>query len=217
MGNDDTRSTATTALAGRTVMLVEDSRYAADAARLLLRALGARIRRAESLAQAHRHLALYRPDLALIDLGLPDGSGLSLITCLDMLTPRPRIVAISGYPEDAEQARAAGADAFLAKPFDFRSFVSHVVAGPDAELLRSRSAVAPDPMALRDDLTRASLLLESASSEASLRFATRFLGGVARSAGDLRLAAAAAQAACPGKIAALGRALRARIDAQPRL
>ena len=72
--------TAKRPLLGVMVLVVEDSRYACEALRLLCQKSGARIRRAESLASATRHLRAYRPRVAIVDLGLPDGSGLSLIS-----------------------------------------------------------------------------------------------------------------------------------------
>ncbi|MEY4983700.1 MAG: hypothetical protein RIR62_1966, partial [Pseudomonadota bacterium] len=70
------------ALAGLTLLAVEDSRLAADGLRLLCRSQGARLRRAATCAEAGRHLSLYRPDAILIDLGLPDGNGEALVAAL---------------------------------------------------------------------------------------------------------------------------------------
>ena len=71
-----------------------------EAIRLLCLRSGARIRRADSLASAHRHLRVYRPSIVIVDMGLPDGSGLDLIREMDAARPRVRIVlAISGDTE----------------------------------------------------------------------------------------------------------------------
>ncbi len=66
-------------LQGLTLLAVEDSRFASDALRLLSQRSGARLRRAESLEAAWAHLRVYRPDVILVDLGLPDGRGETLI------------------------------------------------------------------------------------------------------------------------------------------
>lgn len=101
----------------QTLLLVEDSRLAAEAVRLICRRLGIRLRRAETLEAARLHLRVYHPDIALIDPGLPDGSGLSLIAALHRQAGRPgRIVGISGDPAMADPCLRAGADAFVEKP-----------------------------------------------------------------------------------------------------
>jgi DNA-binding response OmpR family regulator len=106
-------------LNGLTITLVEDSACASEAIRLLAQVQGGRVRRADTLGAARRHIALYRPNAVVVDIGLPDGSGMDLIRELAaMPEPRPAIVAISGGdPADwTEAALAAGAGAVLAKP-----------------------------------------------------------------------------------------------------
>ena len=85
-------------LRGVTVLAVEDSRFASDALRLMCRRLGARLRRAESLQAAASHLRLYRPDVVIVDLGLPDGRGEALIA--EVVARKPRVVVL-GMSGDA--------------------------------------------------------------------------------------------------------------------
>ena len=93
------RPTREQPLAGITALLVEDSRCASEAMRLLALKSGARLRRADSLAAAHRHLSVYRPMLVIVDMGLPDGSGAELIGTLARAEPRvPVLLGTSGDP-----------------------------------------------------------------------------------------------------------------------
>jgi DNA-binding NarL/FixJ family response regulator len=68
----------------------------------------------ESAAVAARSL---RPEAALVDVTLPDGSGVSLAGELAALPWRPRVVLTSNDPEAVTEAvaRSAGAAAFVAK------------------------------------------------------------------------------------------------------
>jgi CheY-like chemotaxis protein len=184
-------------LAGVTVLLVEDSRFASEAVRLLCLRSGARIRRADSLRSAERHLATYRPTVVVVDLGLPDGSGLGLIARLAAAQPRlPAILATSGDEGAREAALAAGADAFLPKPCTGLAAFQRAVLGAlrldGAAAAAAADEVAPDRLAYRDDLAGARQMLADPAGPAAMAYAARFLAGVARSADDPPLAEAAA-------------------------
>lgn len=138
----------------QTLLLVEDSRLAAEAVRLTCRRLGIRLRRAETLASAALHLRVYRPDVALVDLGLPDGSGLSLIAALARHAQHTgRVVAISGDPAMASASLEAGADAFIEKPLNPRHHLAPLFG---IKSLAEVSAPAPEPpMATKGAMIRA--------------------------------------------------------------
>lgn len=190
--------TADKPLLGVMMLVVEDSRYACEALRLLGQRSGARIRRAESLASAGRHLAAYRPRIVLIDLGLPDGSGLTLVKTLAEAEPRINaIVAISGDDSLADQAIEAGADLFLAKPIaSLAAFQTAMLGLLDDRHRPSRPAqpaidgISPDPIALRDDLGLIADLLRSDPDARTLAYVASFLFGLGKCADDPDLIAA---------------------------
>jgi len=192
------RPTAALPLLGTTVLVVEDSRYASDAIRMMCQKSGARVRRADSLEHARKHLRVYRPSVAIIDLGLPDGAGEDLIR--ELASAQPRIDAIfgmSGDPYAGVRAIKAGADAFMAKPIQS-------LAGFQATLLKAlpltsaplgprdvdATPIEPDPLALRDDLRHAAEVLK-APDRSTTRYVGQFVAGLARSAGDASLLNAA--------------------------
>lgn len=180
-------------LAGLTLLAVEDSRLTCESLRLLCQRGGARLRRAEGLASARAHLRLYRPDLALVDLGLPDGRGEALIAELAAAPRRPALIGMSGEAGAGAAALQAGADAFLEKPLPglaaFQALVLALVQGRRPAPVCPRSAKArPDPLALRDDLHLAAALLDRRDPA----FVAGFVTGLARSSGDPALEAAAA-------------------------
>jgi CheY-like chemotaxis protein len=212
-------------LAGLTVLLVEDSRYASDATRLMCLQSGGRLRRADSLRAAHRHLSLYRPGAVMIDIGLPDGSGLDLIGFLHRCRPRVGLVlATSGQPEMAQAAFAVGADGFLAKPVaSLRTFqaafakINGVTAAtPDfSDGVVPDTRYRPDPLALRDDLRRAAQLLQGPWDDPGLVYTTRFIGGLARSTYDASLEYAAENARLSRHTRPLADMVNDRISTQP--
>jgi two-component system OmpR family response regulator len=210
------RPTATRPLLGLTVLVVEDSRYSCDAMRLLCLRSGARIRRADCLKSARRHLQVYRPSVVIIDLGLPDGSGADLIAELSVVNPRVDVILGTSGDSFAEQvALAAGADGFLAKPVSsVVSFQNAILSALPAERrppgprLVSDDPIMPDPLAYRDDMAHAADVLQDDGNETTLAYATQFLAGVARTAGDGILQQAAEELA---DARAAGRPLKTNI------
>lgn len=77
---------------------------------------------AGSLAEAIAIAGRFRPDIALVDVMVPGGSGLDLVRHLarEPELQHARCLVISAFASDADrqEAKEAGAHAFLAKPFD---------------------------------------------------------------------------------------------------
>jgi CheY-like chemotaxis protein len=194
------RPTAARPLLGLTVLVVEDSRFACDAMRLLCLRSGARIRRADCMESARRHLKVYRPNVVVADLGLPDGSGAELIADLAAAVPRVDVIlGTSGDPDGEDAAMKAGADAFLAKPVSSLATFQHTILQmlpvdrqPPGPRLVSEEPVEPDPVAYRDDMAHAAGVLDDRADDKMVDYVAQFLSGVARSAGDDPLYQAAA-------------------------
>ena len=201
-------------LRGLTILAVEDSRFASEALRLMCGRLGARLRRAETLQAAHSHLRLYRPDIVIVDLGLPDGRGEALIREIVLHNPRgPVVLGTSGDAAGRASALAAGADGFIDKPLEsfaaFRATLARHLPEPlDALREVGDTPLNPDSLALRDDLAHAAALIEAGTDAAGQAYVTSFLSGVARHAHDSVLAEAAAS----HRMADLRHLLRVRLD-----
>lgn len=186
-------------LTGLTVLVVEDSRFASEAVRLLCLRSGARIRRADCLRTAARHLQTYRPAVVIVDMGLPDGNGAELIAQMAALRPRvPVVLGMSGDPDNEAAAMEAGADGFLTKPVESLSHFQHLIlsalpreAQPTGLRVVNSDVIQPDRGALRDDLAHVAEVLSAASDTTAIDYIARFLAGVARSARDEPLEEAA--------------------------
>lgn len=191
--------TAERPLLGLTVLVIEDSRFACEAMRLLCLRSGARIRRADCLRAARRHLQVYRPSVVIADLGLPDGDGLDLIRDLAQAQPRvDALLAISGDTHLEDDAIAAGADGFLAKPLiSLAEFQQNVLAAlpphrrPLGLHALADEVVEPDHIAFQDDMAHIADVLDDKGDNRTLDYIAQFLAGVARSARDKALETAA--------------------------
>ncbi len=118
-------------MTGPRVLVVDDEAGLARALAITLRAVGWDVRVAGDGRSALREAAAFHPDVVLLDLGLPDISGLEVITALRGWTHVP-IVVLSArqHGEDKVDALDAGADDYVTKPF-----------GMDELLARLRAAV----------------------------------------------------------------------------
>jgi DNA-binding response OmpR family regulator len=120
-----------------TILVVEDD----DATRTFLAdnlaADGYELLTADCAKDALRLMGTKFPDLALVDVGLPDGSGLDLIATVratdgvtSRVDPGLPIVVVSGRRSDLDRVRGfeRGADDYLAKPFAYPELRARVAA-----------------------------------------------------------------------------------------
>ncbi len=100
------------------ILIVEDDQAIQNILRMLFEANGFRVVVAGTAARGEHDAKLHRPDIVLIDLGLPDRDGLNVITDIRAWSPVPIIVL---WARTAEGQRLAafekGADDYVIKPF----------------------------------------------------------------------------------------------------
>ena len=108
--------------AGCRVLVADDLRDSADSLALLIGAMGHEVRVAYDGEQALQEAEAFRPDVALLDLGMPKLNGFELCRRIrEAPWGRPmRLVAQSGWGQDEDRRRtaAAGFDHHIVKPID---------------------------------------------------------------------------------------------------
>jgi signal transduction histidine kinase/CheY-like chemotaxis protein len=107
---------------GLRILVVDDSEDIARMSSLALRRLGHTIQVAHDGPSALQIVEDFRPDVALVDIGLPVMDGYELARRLRAVPSlaKIRLVAVTGYGQDADRDRshAAGFDVHLVKPVD---------------------------------------------------------------------------------------------------
>ncbi len=100
------------------VLLVDDNPDAAGATAAVLAHLGHAVRVAGTATEAVGKLGEGVPDVAILDIGLPDMDGYALASLMRKRAPGLRLVALTGYGQrgDVAQALGAGFDLHLTKP-----------------------------------------------------------------------------------------------------
>jgi len=101
-----------------TILVVEDEPEIRRFLRTSLGAEGYRVVEAESGARGATDASTHKPDLAIVDLGLPDLDGVEVIRRIRAWSPMPIIVLSARAREQAKvDALDAGADDYVTKPF----------------------------------------------------------------------------------------------------
>jgi two-component system KDP operon response regulator KdpE len=112
------------------VLIVEDDAGIRGVLRTLLESQHYRVVEAESATRGAIEARNHRPDLAIVDLGLPDRDGVALIREIRQFSPLP-ILVLSARTMEADKIAAldAGADDYVAKPFSAPELLARVRAG----------------------------------------------------------------------------------------
>ncbi len=115
-----------------TLLLVEDDAELRATLRAALEVEGYRVVASASLADAHAWLAhggrTQPPDAVLLDLGLPDGDGASLLAALRAESAATPVIVISARDGEAGKVRLLddGADDYLVKPFSIGELLARL-------------------------------------------------------------------------------------------
>ncbi len=137
------------------LLVVEDDPDIRRVLRVLLETDSYRVIEAENMMRGEVEARSHKPDLLIVDLGLPDGDGVKLIQRVRAWSPVPIVVVSARSMEEQKIAALdAGADDYVTKPFSAPELLARVRAA-----LR-RSARSPDHLpslklgAVTVDLTR---------------------------------------------------------------
>ena len=111
-----------------TILIVDDEETARTFVSEALRDAGYETFQAGDLAQARKVLDAGQADIVLLDVNLPDGSGLTLLDRIGRENPSPPVIMITAYGEVeiAVEAMKLGAQDFLQKPLDFERLLKAV-------------------------------------------------------------------------------------------
>ena len=109
------------------LLIVEDDPDIRRVLRVLLEAHGYRCVEADTAERAEIEARSHKPDLLLVDLGLPDGDGLKVIRKVRAWSPVPVIVLSARTMEEQKIAALdAGADDYVTKPFSAPELLARV-------------------------------------------------------------------------------------------
>ena len=122
------------------ILLVEDETVFANAVKKHLSRKGYEIYLASDLKSANLHLKENIPDLILLDMRLPDGSGLDLLGEIKSMNTSVEILVMSAYGEldDAVSAMKLGASDYLKKPIDLEELYVNVKKVIDKNVLTQK-------------------------------------------------------------------------------
>ena len=120
------------------IIVVEDEPHISKFVRMSLESEGCRVFEADCLKRGLIESATRKPDMVVLDLGLPDGDGVELIRELRTWSDMP-VIVLSARAAEADKVEAldAGADDYLVKPFGAAELLARVRAQ-----LRRRTRVA---------------------------------------------------------------------------
>ena len=127
-----------------TILIVEDEQAIRRFVRTALESEGFRVCEADGVQRGLLEAATRKPDLVVLDLGLPDGDGQDFIRDLRLWSPIP-VIVLSARVDETDKVKAldAGADDYLIKPFGIGELLARIRVA-----LRRRGQVTDSPSPL---------------------------------------------------------------------
>jgi signal transduction histidine kinase len=117
-------------VSGKRILVVDDNQDAADTLAELFGLDGHSTEVAYTGREAIARATATRPDVVLLDVGLPDMTGFEVASRLRSILKSTQLVAVTGYgqSEDVRRASSAGFDAHVIKPVDFERLAQIIAA-----------------------------------------------------------------------------------------
>ena len=124
----------------RTILIVEDDKYIIHFLSVSLKEEAYTFWTAGTVKEALSLFYANRPDLVILDLGLPDGDGLDVVKRIREIASTP-VIVVSARQEEGEKIRLldAGADDYVTKPF----YMGELLARIRAALRKAQRRAAP--------------------------------------------------------------------------
>lgn len=105
------------------VLLVDDSRFVRSRLRRLLEESDTKcvVMEARTVAEAEKSLQSLTPDVVVLDLSLPDGTGFSLLPKIKQAAPRSAVILLTNHegPAIRKRAMSLGVDFYFRKSTEF--------------------------------------------------------------------------------------------------
>ncbi len=122
-----------TAAVPRRILLVDDNEDARSLLAEMLQSLGHDVQSASDGVEALSLIQTFKPEVAILDIGLPVMDGYELATRLRAELPQtPRLIALTGYAQESDRERTteAGFDVHLVKPVDIQKLLRSITPDP---------------------------------------------------------------------------------------
>lgn len=104
-----------------TLAIVDDEPGIVEEVKAFFEEEGHRVYTADSGEEGIRLVEQVKPDLLILDVKLPDISGLRVLEAAKRVSPKSKTIVITGYVDQGliDEAEKLGRDSFLQKPFNF--------------------------------------------------------------------------------------------------
>ena len=115
-------------MSAKKILIVDDEVGIVDEIREFLLEEGYTVHTADTAKSGIAALAVFHPDILIIDMKLPDASGIEVLRACREQFPNTKTMVVTGYVDQKvmDEAENLGRDMFLQKPFDLVTLIEEI-------------------------------------------------------------------------------------------